>query len=386
MKTDCRFILPILLALVAPAPGVDFIRQIQLIEGQALVYDMPVAGVGGQVLSKPLEGEGAIFQLYAYEDHVYSPFSLLDVGVGTLAHANVSLGSHLLDVSVLGIHLDIHLGGDDGNDVLPQRLAEISVGTHLPQAVLQLSSEDPYDPPRTRADQPYALRLALRNLAAPDDPQGGISRVVMERDYKLYHPVLHAPAPNGSGQGGYDGAFEFHRNGDFNDAAIYQELPVDRPTKASGEESFSVLAPLGSGQKARIASATIQIWPVCEGVIEGLEEGRKYLGLPPDAKAVLKDLYPDSVTFAQIYKGPAELGRAGKIIPSAIVSYNTYAPQNAVLALSGIGEEIDEDGTYTVEVLTATPFNQRRPERVTHVTFEVKRTLHVRGFLGSVER
>ena len=66
-------LLALLAATALPAAGVDFIRQIQLIEGQTVVYDMPVSGLNGQILSKPLEGDGAILQLYAYQDESYDP-------------------------------------------------------------------------------------------------------------------------------------------------------------------------------------------------------------------------------------------------------------------------------------------------------------------------
>lgn len=45
--------------------------------------------------------------------------------------------------------------------------------------------------------------------------------------------------------------------------------------------------------------------------------------------------------------------------------------------------DIKEDGTYTIEVLTVTPFDERRPERVTYVTFDIDRTIKVRGALST---
>lgn len=381
---------PSTLALVAamalPAAGVDFIRQIQLVNGHAVVYDMPVSGRNGQILSKPLEGDGAILQLYAYHDESYDPFSLLDVNLGTLANVNVSLDSHLLDVDLLGIHLDVILGGSGDYQPLPQLIDEITVGAHLPDATLRLRSEDPYHPPRTRADQPFAMELAVRKLADPGDPLGGIGKVRLDRDFKLYHPTLHVPYPNGVGQGSYDESIQFSKNGDFADPAVYQILPVERPTKACGEETFTARVSLGeAGPEATIASSTIQIWPVCEASVEGIEPGRRYAGVPPQARVVCRDLYPDSVTYAQIYKGPPALGTSGRIIGSSVVSFNTYAPQDAVVPLIMSENDIPEDGIYTIEVLTVTPFHKRRPERVTHVSFEIDRTLKVRASMFTSE-
>ena len=129
MKTGVPSILATALALLpcVPARAVDFIRQIQLVRGETLVYDLPVSGNTGDVLSKPLQSEGAVFQLYAYEDETYSPWSLLDLNAGNDLHANVSLDSHLVDLDVLGIHLDIILGGDEDEDPLPQMIDELSL-------------------------------------------------------------------------------------------------------------------------------------------------------------------------------------------------------------------------------------------------------------------
>ncbi|MCW1921650.1 hypothetical protein OKA05_03740 [Luteolibacter arcticus] len=378
--------LALIAATALPATGVDFIRQIQLIQGQPVVYDMPVSGLNGQILSKPLEGDGAILQLYAYHDETYDPFSLLDVGVGSLAHVNVSLDSHLVDVDLLGIHLDVILGGSGEYQPLPQLIDEVTIGAHLPAATLALRSEDTYSPPRTRADRPFAMDFSIRKLAEPGDPLGGISKVTLERDFKFYHPDLHVPYPNGAGQGSYDEMFEFTKNGDFSDPEIYQALPAERPTKACGEETFTAKVALGgNGRVAAVASSTIQIWPVCDGAVEGIESGKRYTGVPPHARVLCNDLYPDSVTYAQIYKGQQALGTVGRVIGSSVVSFNTYAPQDAVVPLTVSENDIKEDGTYTIEVLTVTPFDERRPERVTYVTFEIDRTIKVNGSLTTTE-
>lgn len=386
-----RFVAPLAALLATALPSsleaVDFIRQIQLIENQTIVYDIPVSGTTGDVMSKPLESNGAVFQLYAYEDKTYSPWSLLDLNAGNIANVNVSLDSHLVDLNLLGIHLDITLGGSGDEPPVPQLIDETTVGTHLPQGTIVLRSEDPYFPTRTRADRPYSMTFAVRNLADPADPRGGVTKTRMQRDFKVYHPDLHVPFPNGSGQGTYNDAYEFSKNGDFTDSVIYGSLPFERPTKMIGEESFVAKVPLdSSGRQVNIASATIQIWPMCEATVEGLEQGKRYLGVPPEARVVFKDLYPDSVAYAQIYKGSPSLGRTGKIIGSTVISFNTYAPQNAVVPLTIEDSDLAGDGTYTVEVLTVTPFNGRQPERVTYLSFDLDRTIEVRGTLADTER
>ncbi|MEK7950125.1 hypothetical protein [Luteolibacter soli] len=378
--------LALIAATVLPSAGKDFVRQIQLIQGQTVVYDMPVSGLNGQILSKPLEGDGAIMQLYAYEDETYDPFSLLDLSAGSLAHVNVSLDSHLVDVNLLGIHLDVILGGSGDYQPLPKLVDEVTIGTYLPTATLTLRSEDTYNPPRTRADKPFSMKLGIRKLTEPGDPLGGVSKVKLTRDFKFYHPDLFVPYPNGAGQGSYDEAFEFTKNGDFADPEIYQMLPAASPTKACGEETFTAKVPLGgNGREAAIATSTIQIWPVCDATIENLEAGKRYTGIPPQARVVCNDLYPDSLTYAQIYKGQPSLGTTGRIIGSSVVSFNTYSPQDAVVPLTVSESDIKEDGTYTVEVLTVTPFDQRKPERIAYVTFDIDRTIKVNASLATAE-
>lgn len=384
MKTlACLFALTL-----TPAMAVDFVRQIQLVQGQTIVYDTPIANTSGALRSKPIEGQGAIFQLYAYEDSAYSPFTLLDAAVGNAVHANVSLGSHLLDVSVLGIHLDITLGDDPSGAKLPEMLAEKVVGAFIPEAVVRLQSGDPYFPPRTRADQPYTASIAIGRLPTEGQeiPEGVPTKVTLDKSYKLYHPTLHIPSENGSGQGNYSASLEFSLNGTYGIPSIYQSLPGNSPTKSIGEETFSAFVNLGTnGSRAKIASSTIQIWPVCNAEIQGIDPGKVYAGPPANGKVVLTDLYPDSVTYAQIYKGSPSLGSDGFKIPSSIFSVNTFAPQNTVVPLSDLIAGITDDGTYTIEVLTITPFHNRQPERVAHLSFELKRTISVRATMATME-
>lgn len=371
-----------------PASAVDFIRQIQLINGQTVVYDIPIANATGTVQSKPIDGNGSIFQLYAYEDPIYSPYTVADVNVGNAVHANVSLGSNLVDINALGLHLNINLGEDPSSSSLPSLLAEKAVGSFIPQAKVTHTSADPYFPPRTRADQPYTVKIAIDRLPVPGSevPEGAPTKVRLERSYKLYHPTLHVPAENGSGQGSYSEALEFTLNGTYSMPLIYQDLPGTSPTRVIGEESHSAFIRIGSGNSlAKIGSSTIQIWPVNSATIQGVEQGKLYHEVPQQVQATLKDLYPDSVTYAQIYKGAPSLGQKGFTIPSSIYSINTFAPQNTVVPLQDLDNGVGEDGTYTIEILTITPFNQRQPERVAHVSFQLKRNLKVHAGISTME-
>lgn len=316
----------------------DFIRQIQTVNGSTVIYDMTITTDDGQVISKPLSAETAVFQLYA-----------------TVSGAN--------------------------NTQTLEKLDEKTVGTFLPTASVQILSADPYFPPRTRADQPYGVRISISGLKSSGSAAS--TSVKTARSYKLYDPATYAA--NGTG-GDYADTFNFKNNGTYVDNAILQRLPSDTPTKVSGEESFTVyLHPDVNAPQAELAKGTVQVWPVATAIIENIESGKRYMEAPKLGSISVRDIYPKSVTYAQVYKGVQKTGTTGTPIPSTVVSYNTYQPQNANLTLSELESLLDEDGDYTVEVLTITPFNGGAPELLASTTFYLKRTIAVNGSVSTIE-
>ncbi|RYD26402.1 MAG: hypothetical protein EOP87_22795, partial [Verrucomicrobiaceae bacterium] len=252
------------LAISPMARAVDFIRQIQLIQGQTVVYDMPFQNKTGSMWSKPLQGDGAVFQLYAYKDDSLSSLSIVDANLGSDVHANISLDSHLVDIRAWGLNINLFLGAPTDPSYLPVLLAEKTVGTYIPEAVISLTSEDPHYPPRVRADRPYQAAFRIGKLPPPDQqlPATAPRVVSLEQSYKLYHPTLFLPAGNGAGEGRYSAGLELSRNGTFGLSSIYQQLPGNLATQSTGEETFSAYVKTGTnGERARIGSATIQVWP-----------------------------------------------------------------------------------------------------------------------------
>ncbi|MFD2255758.1 hypothetical protein ACFSSA_03635 [Luteolibacter algae] len=317
-----------------------FIRQIQTINGQSVVYDIPVANDSGSVQSRPLSAESAVFQLYT-----------------TVVEANKTETLKKLD--------------------------EKAVGTYLPAASLQILSEDPYYPARTRADKPYGVRLTVSGLLqdTPDVPDYA-KTVYASRSYATSDPVTYQL--NGV-KGTYADVFTFRQNGTFVENNVLQRLPGDSPSLAVGEESFTVYLNSGTGPASELAKATVQIWPVAIAQVAGIEEGERYTATPTDGRFSVRNIYPDSVTYAQVYKGPHVIGTVGTPLPSTVVAYKTHAPQTAVLTLTDLPGLVKDDGVYTVEILTITPFNNRAPELLAHVTFEVKRTLRVNSMVTTLE-
>ncbi len=330
------------LLLASPAlQAADFIRQIQTVSGQSVIYDIPISNDQGSVNSKPLAAESAIFQLYT---------STTTNGTTTL-----------------------------------KKLDEKTVATFLPVVTATILSEDPYYPPRTRADKPYGVRITVANMqpesaSVPDYAK----KVQVARSYKLYDPATYAATTT---TGTYADSSVLRANGTFTDNAILQRLPVTTPTKAVGEESFTLyLHPDLAAPQSELAKATVQIWPVATATINNIEEGKTYKWIPQDGNVVVNDIYPGSAIYAQIYKGPYVVGTTGTPLPETVVNYaGGYLPQKAQLPLTGLDSQMKEDGQYTVEFLTITPFNNRAPEILTHVTFSIKRSIEVRGAVTSME-
>ena len=78
---------------------------------------------------------------------------------------------------------------------------------------------------------------------------------------------------------------------------------------ASGEEFFTAASLAGYKAPATtLATARLQVWPVANASLSGITAGADYKELP-EVTLQLNDLYPNSETWLQTYKGPPRLGR-----------------------------------------------------------------------------
>ena len=115
----------------------------------------------------------------------------------------------------------------------------------------------------------------------------------------------------------------------------------------------------------------------------------------PAITMVVNDLYPTSKTYINLYKGTKndDPNAAQQIAPSITardyqpVAFNTITPQSATQTINPDQWDSDglPDGVYTVEILTETPFNQGKPERLAYATFTLNRTVQVVGSLNVSE-
>jgi hypothetical protein len=208
----------------------------------------------------------------------------------------------------------------------------------------------------------------------------------MVRSYNLYNSTTYAPTTT---KGDYAGTTTFSANNTYTSTGIIQVLPVAAPVaanKAVGTETYTIYTwPTGTTPQSQLAAATIQVWPVADATITGIENGKIYKDVPTTGTVTLRDLYPRSTTYAQVYAGAAALGVKGTTLPSTPVAFDTFSPQNAMLTMADLGDAMKDstgnipDGVYTLEIVTITPFNNGAAERLTYVTFTIARTIKISG-------
>ncbi|MFD2256945.1 hypothetical protein ACFSSA_09675 [Luteolibacter algae] len=321
------------LAVATPISKADeyynFIRQQQ--QRTNVVWDMPVAPDGSSPAALLVEDGGALFQLWTIEQS--------------------KAKDYLLD----------------------QKL----VGAYLPKGEITIKTLDSYKGiPRIRVDQPFTVDFKVSNLIFGADVPAAASKVLAEHHL--------APNPNGnivitaaqaiSGTPFSTGYIE--QNGIL--SKTYPSSSI-AGIKARGEEHF-VLHALGDGQfsQTQIASAFLQVWPMADGTITGVNPGDIVRGTPPELTVSVRDLYPNSDTYLRIYTTGEENDTVHKIIPGSRIVLDQEFPASRVFKVSDYGDMIGKEGTVYIELLTKTPFNTIR---LAHTHFPVERGLHVNAML-----
>lgn len=263
-------------------------------------------------------------------------------------------------------------------------LDQVYVSTYTPVVRLNIISLDPYETvPRTRADQPFTMTLELSELSDAADASDAARMV------KLQH-YLQSYGEDGDGSGIDPATASLTEERYLDQEKLYSfgyELPTitvaAASTKARGEERFTVWSlPDFQAPELVIATKRVQVWPVADGVISGIEDGDALGFLTPQVTITLNDLYPDSSTYAQVYKGPLADGVEGREIIGSAIVVNDAVPLDKVLVLDDWDSPIDESGQWTMEVLTKTPFGT---DRLDSVTFTIHRDIEVNANVTTVE-
>lgn len=337
MKSLLPRLLPILLATgsAATAGYSNFIRQIQLPSG--VQYDATVATSGSQLSPLAINPGGATFQLWTVLD---SP-----------------LTSYLLD--------------------------SCFVGSYVPVATVTLRSEDTSSSiARTRCDRPFYVDYTVNGLlsgATDPDPSKSVT---------LYRYV-QSYGTNGTGigidrtQATLLSQATISTNGAQRLSYTLTSVPNANRSKVRGEERFSIYSIEDyQAPASQLASQYIQIWPVADGSITGIASGQLIRFALPTVTLTINDIYPSASVYAQVYKGAAALGTTGTIVSGSALSINDSVPQSRVLTLTGYDSVFTDDGVWTMELLTRTPFGL---DRLAFVTFNLNRTIQMNSTVVTIE-
>lgn len=256
------------------------------------------------------------------------------------------------------------------------------VGAYIPIATVSIRSEDPYSLiPRTRADRPFFVDVTvsgLRNGASDPEPS---KKVKLLRHSQSYG-AGDGTSINRSQASLVSQSF-ISVNGSDTRTHWEKAIPGGDASKLRGEERFSVYSVADyQAPESQLASMFVQIWPVAEGSISGIVSGQTLRFSAPTVTFSINDIYPDSQVYAQVYKGSQVLGTVGAILPGSAVIIKETVPQNRVLTVSNWDHILTADGTWTMELLTSTPFDI---DRLSWITFNVDRTITVNGSVTTIE-
>lgn len=316
---------------------INLIRQVQF--PSETEYDMPVAPLGQDPSQMPIDPGGARFELWTTD----------------ITSGNASL------------------------------LASTYVGTYIPVVQIAITSEDQSAAmPRTRADRPFQVEITTTGLLAP-----GIGIPAAALSAKLLEHV------QSYGDGGTDVDLDRSQallvnqssvteNGTQTFSYAINTVPGADRAKIRGEQRFSAWSLAdGIAPESQLASEYIQIWPVADGTISGVTDNEMVRFSLPQLTLTLNDLYPDSTTYAQVYEGDARLGVAGKVVPGSALVINDSVPHDRVLIVDDYDAIFDADGRWTIELVTVTPFGT---DRLSHVTFDLDRTIEMNGTFTTIEK
>ena len=376
MKTSIHITLLLSLVAVLSARAeshLNFLRQTQY--DTMVVWDAPIDSEGSMPSPLGIGTMGSVFELLSY-------------GLGT--------GS-------------------------VQTLDREVISTYNPNIRMTFETGDPYQPvPRTRVDQPFTCRITISGM-----PTGIPNPYLREMltTLEFVHQGFVFPSHDYSLEdiGGLNEPQIINQWIATQDAVYVLECSMSNLngpdiTKTFGVEVMTVSSPgsynNGHGNnldhtddsnpgmsdrldiivmdevyKGHVVGnifewAMVQVWPVAEASVEGIDPAAVYQNIPP-ITINLVDLYPDSKTYARAYVGPPSTDPVDPIeLPiTAIVDDST--PQDRTLVLNGLEQYLPESGSYTIEVIHETPFGT---EILTQFpSLQVDYEVSVRGVLNSGE-
>lgn len=292
-----------------------------------------------------------------------------------------------------GARFELHTVTTIGGSPVGTLLDSCYVGASIPISTTMIRTEDPTGAvPRTRADRPFWVDLSVSEILNGPTDSPASKRVTL-----LRHVQPYGSGGNGSNINRAAASLQDQRTIENTIPAetlayTLTSIPGANRSKVRGEERFSVftvedrqVSPGGIVYKVdatQIAAQTVQIWPVADGSITGISANQVIRFSLPTLTLALNDLYPSSTTYAQVYKGDAQLGMIGTVVPGSGIVVPEPAPKNEVLSLTNYDSVFDSDGRWTMELLTVTPFGI---DRLAYVTFELDRTIEMNASFTTIE-
>lgn len=260
------------------------------------------------------------------------------------------------------------------------------VGAYVPQGTVVIRTEDTTSPvPRTRADRPFYVDVTVAGLlSGPDDPDASKSVKL------LRHTQSYGTGSQATGidldrtQATLASQVTVNQNGMQTYTYALTGIAGANRAKIRGEERFSVFSQADyQAPESQLAAQTVQIWPVADGTISGIASGQLVEFTAPPLTIAANDIYPSATVYAQVYKGAKrDNGFVGTVVPGSAVVVNESVPQSRLLTVSGWDSVLTSDGTWTMELLTSTPFGI---DRLHWVSFLVDRTITVNASVTTIE-
>lgn len=356
------------------------LRQVDIATG--VEYIAVVAPEGSQLSGAPLGDKGSVFQLWGVKGAVDG----LSAGAGTTTtgeyknnnghgnnidgvdSSNPGEGDTKIDSDPTvddekklvsdGSGAGTSDSGSEGTaTTLPEEhlLDTELVDAYQPAANITIATEDPYPLAyRTRADRPFSVQYSVSGLLDSSLGVDAATKVLLNHDVKSYsYPIFI--------DGNFIQSESFYRgyltsNGVTTTDFAASNLPNRDPLKGIGIEVFTIDAlPDYQVPSTRLATATLEVYPVPSCSIAGITSGGIYETMPT-LTVTLKDLYPTSTTYLQIYPGEQKLGTAGIVLPDSVVVVNDVTSQDKQVQVANWTSYITEGGKWTIELVSETPF------------------------------
>lgn len=267
------------------------------------------------------------------------------------------------------------------------------VGTYLPEVEIDITTEDPYDKfDCTRVDRPFSVDIHVEGLLAPN-PASGVPEASTKVLVKHYADLYTKGTFDGKSVESETFVEERYisKNGitslNFTETNIRSADLAER----AGQERFVVYA-LADGDSPQriIAQCVVQIFPLPEGVITGIDETRAYLGLP-DFAASAERVYPGSSTWLEIYYGDYEVGKRGERFPATREMLNKHPIERFPLDFTDFVPRVQPytSGRHTLVLRTSSPFPDGSLEEggivVSHTPIQMGQTIKVNSAVTTME-